>query len=459
MEDYSQYQRGLKKRHVNLIALGGIIGSSYFLGTGYVLNQVGPAAFLAYALGGIITYLTMCCLAELTTSVPLDGSFVSYAAKYISPHWACGVGWSYWVSWIVYIPSECIAGGIIMHTFLPHIPVFAWAGVFGLLITIINMMHVKAFGELEFWLALIKISLLVGFSILAILIFFGHIGTTPSGEILGGKFIYGDGGLFPNGYTILFMNMVILLSNFQGSEIIGLTASEAHDPLKSIPSALTKVTYRIVGLYLIPTLLLAMIFPWQSSNIASGSVFATALEKYGLSKLGSIFSFLIIAGAISCANSGLYATVRSLHGLALHDMGPQFLKKMNKHGLPLYASLVSVSGVWFMLLLSYFFKAHQIYTYLLAISGFTGSICWISICWSQYRFRKDYVEKGKGPQLFYHMKGFPYLTLASIFIQVICLFVVLFSPDLRLSFYLGAPVVLVPIIAHYFYRKGKRKLF
>ncbi len=453
MSEYSQYQRGLKHRHVSLIALGGIIGSSYFLGTGYVLNQVGPAAFLAYALGGLITFLTMACLAELTTSVPMDGSFVSYASKYISPHWACGVGWSYWVSWIVYIPSECIAAGIIMHAYFPHIAPFAWTCLFGLLITMINLMHVKAFGELEFWLSLIKLFLLISFSVLAILIFFGVIGSKPAYEVIGGKFLLGDGGLLPNGIAILFMNMVILLSNFQGSEIIGLTASEAHDPQKSIPSALSKVTYRIIGLYLIPTLLLAMIYPWQASNIASGSVFAIAMEKYGLVKFGHVFSFLIIAGALSCANSGLYATVRSLHGLAIHDMGPKFLKKMNKQGLPLYASIFSVAGVWMMLLISYFFSAHQIYTYLLAISGFTGSICWISICWSQYRFRKDYVEKGNAPALFYHVKGFPYITIFAIWLQVICLFVVLFSADLRASFYCGAPAVLVPILIHYFMKR------
>ena len=126
MGELSGSQKGLKSRHVSFIALGGIIGSSYFLGTGYVLNQVGPSAFLAYALGGLITYLTMACLAELASHIKTHGSFVSYAHQLISPSFACGVGWSYWINWIVYVPSECIAAGIIIHNYFPEIPIYGW---------------------------------------------------------------------------------------------------------------------------------------------------------------------------------------------------------------------------------------------------------------------------------------------------------------------------------------------
>jgi AAT family amino acid transporter len=257
MGEHRNLHKGLKKRHISLIAMGGIIGSSYFLGTGYVINQIGPAACLAYILGGLIMFLTMTCLAELSTADPMHGSFISYSAKYISPAWACGVGWSYWVSWVVFIPSECLAGGIIMHNYMPEIPVYLWAILFGIVITLVNLAHVSVFGELEFWLSLIKIFLLLSFSVLAIAIFFGFIPIDHT-KAIGTKYLLGDGGFFPNGYLILFINMVILLSNFQGSEIIGLTASESDDPMKSIPSALKTINYRIIGLYLIPTFLLAL---------------------------------------------------------------------------------------------------------------------------------------------------------------------------------------------------------
>jgi amino acid transporter, AAT family len=152
MVGHTSYKKGLKNRHIHLIALGGIIGSSYFLGTGYIINQVGPSAFLAYALGGLITFLTMACFSELIVAVPKHGSFISYSKMYISSSWACGVGWSYWISWIVYVPSECIAAGILMGHFAPTIPVYLWSILFGFVITFINLLHVKAFGEMEFWL-------------------------------------------------------------------------------------------------------------------------------------------------------------------------------------------------------------------------------------------------------------------------------------------------------------------
>lgn len=457
MTAITRFQKGLKTRHISLIALGGIIGSSYFLGTGHILNQVGPGAFLAYALGGLITFLTLMCLTEMAISVPKQGSFVGYAAHYISPTWACGVGWSYWISWIVYIPSECIAAGIFMHNFVPEIPVYGWAAIFGMVVTLINISHVKAFGEVEFWLSIIKVLLLVGFSVLAFLIFFGYIGVDKP-QIIGTEYLLKKGGLFPNGVAILFVNMVILLANFQGSEIIGITASESEFPEKAIPAALKKMPLRIIGLYLIPTFLLALIFPWQEANL-TGSVFSFALNKYGLIHIAHGFSFLLIAGALSCANSGLYATVRSLHALSRRKMAPQYVKQLNQHGVPARATFFSLGAIWIMLAFSYFLSAHQLYANLLALSGFTGAVCWISICWSQLRFRKKLMKRRRDiSHLKYKIPFFPYLTIFAIYLQVVCLLFVLWTPDLRASFYFGFPALVIPMLI-YKYTSRKKKFF
>ena len=359
----SVLKKSLKSRHVNLIALGGMIGSSYFLATGYIFNQVGPGVFLAYILGGIITFLTMSCLAELSTADPLEGSFVSYAIKFISPSWGCGVGWSYWISWLVYIPSECLAAGILMHTFWSEISIGHWTILFGALITVINFVHVKVFGEMEFWLAMIKIFLIVSFSFLAILIFFGLL-PDHSPNRIGTQYFLDQGGLFPNGFFIVLINMVVLIANFQGSEIIGLAAAESHEPVKCIPKILNSVCYRIIGTYLIPTLLLALIFPWNTANL-SQSVFVEALSKYGLTVYAKVFSFLIITAAISCANSGLYAAIRSLHSLATHRMAPKFLTSISSAGVPFLATALTCFGIWIMLLCSYFFPSATFYTTLL----------------------------------------------------------------------------------------------
>ncbi|WP_038837917.1 amino acid permease, partial [Legionella pneumophila] len=184
----SGYRRGLKDRHVQLIALGGIIGSGYFLGTGEVINLVGPSVFIAYLLGGLIIYLTMLCMGELAVAIPISGSFVTYTSDFISPTVACGVGWSYWITWVAYIPAECVAGGIIMELFT-GVSGYIWVVCFGLIITYINLAKVDTFGEIEFWLALIKIISLLAFVFLAILIFFGLIhGSEPPG-IIGFKYL------------------------------------------------------------------------------------------------------------------------------------------------------------------------------------------------------------------------------------------------------------------------------
>ena len=149
----SKMNRGLKNRHLQLISLGGVIGSGYFLGTGYVLEQAGPAAILAYLLGGLIVLCVMLCLAELAVEKPISGSFVNYARDNISPTWACGVGWAYWLTWVSYVPSEMIAAGIIMENFLPQISQLWWAVLFGLIVTAVNLFHVDKFGESEFWLS------------------------------------------------------------------------------------------------------------------------------------------------------------------------------------------------------------------------------------------------------------------------------------------------------------------
>lgn len=446
MSEQANFQPILKPRHVNFIALGGIIGSSYFLGTGYVLNAVGPFAFLAYAFGAIISFLTMACLAELSVAMPTSGSFVTYAEKFISPTWACGVGWSYWVSWIVYIPSECVAGGILMHNFMPGISIYLWSILFGLLVTWANLIRVKTFGEIEFWLSLVKIALLAAFSVLAVLIFSGLVG--EHGEH-SGQYLFRDGGLFPNGMTIFFINMIILLSNFQGAEVIGLSAAESENPEKTIPDALKKITFRITALYLIPTLLLALIFPWQDAGLTE-SVFSVALQRYGLSSFANIFTFLIITGALSCANGGLYAAARSLHALASSNMGPKILKKLNKEGVPTNAALATLAIVWLLLLVTYFIPADVLYTNLLVISGVTGSMCWISICYSQLRFRKaQTLEEGSRG---YQVALFPYLTYLAIALQLFCLGIVAWSADLRQALYLGIPAVVLPMLLFRLFR-------
>ncbi|HFK5907828.1 TPA: amino acid permease [Legionella pneumophila] len=445
----SGYRRGLKDRHVQLIALGGIIGSGYFLGTGEVINLVGPSVFIAYLLGGLIIYLTMLCMGELAVAIPISGSFVTYTSDFISPTVACGVGWSYWITWVAYIPAECVAGGIIMELFT-GVSGYIWVVCFGLIITYINLAKVDTFGEIEFWLALIKIISLLAFVFLAILIFFGLIhGSEPPG-IIGFKYLLGDGGLLPNGAMSLLTAMVLLLVNYQGSEIIGLAAGESENPARMIPHAIRNVTFRILFLYIIPVFCLVLIFPWQKAGL-SNSVFADALNFYGLKWAGAVTSFVTLSATLSCANSGFYGAVRSLNALARDGMAPHVLAKFNQNSVPQNAVIATLIGVWILLGVGYFFGQTKLYIALLLVSGFTGTLAWLSLCVAQISFRNRLYKAGYSiKDLRYVTPYSPYTGILAIILMVGSLFFLLLNKDpiYKLSFIIGVVSFIIPVIIY-----------
>lgn len=450
-EQEQNLSRGLKPRHLQLLALGGIIGSGYFLGTGYVLEQAGPAAILSYLFGGLIVLCVMLCLGELAVARPVASSFIGYAREHISPVWACGVGWAYWVTWIAYVPSEMIAGGIIMNSFVPEVSQVTWAVLLGLLVTAINLFQVDKFGETEFWLALIKISALVMFVAIAAAVMLGLTGE----EFIGTSILLGSGGFTPNGYTIVLLTMVMILVNFQGSEIIGLAAGECKNPEKSIPMAVRNVTWRIIALYIIPITLLLSIYPWTEATL-SESVFAAALNAHGFHWAGSIFAFVVLTAAISCSNSGLYGCVRALFALGCEGMAPKAMGKLDRNYVPRNAVLASIAGCWVIIGLYTLDASEMAYTYLLALSGFAGAMAWISICWSQYNFRKKLRLANLEHTLKYKTPFFPYVTLFGIWAQVICLVVMAFLDDLRVSLLIGLPTLIGPMLWYWNKQRKQR---
>lgn len=453
----NEFRRALKNRHVQLIALGGIIGSGYFLSTGAVVQQVGPSVFLAYILGGLIIYITMLCMGELTLAIPISGSFINYTAEFISPSLACGVGWSYWLSWIAYIPAECLAGGIIMEYFT-GINGYLWAICFGVLITWINCIKVGTFGEIEFWLALIKITGLMIFVLLAGLIFFGVIHHGHPSEILGGKYLLNQGGLFPKGILPLLTAMVLLLVNYQGSEIIGLAASESLDPERMIPATIRHVTVRILFIYIVPVFALVCIYPWQKAGL-NNSVFADALNYHGLWWAGAAVSFVTLTSALSCSNSGVYGVVRVLHALARRRMAPASLAQLNRNAVPKNAGVVTLVSIWILLFASYFFSQTSLYIALLLVSGFTGTIAWISLCWAQINFRRRLFTAGYTVgDLKFKTPFYPYSGMIAILLMMACLFFLAFGSNVhyRIAFWVGVITLTVPILVYYVLNQIKK---
>ena len=325
---------------------------------------------------------------------------------------------------------------------------------FGLVVTVINLFHVDKFGESEFWLSLVKIFALIAFSVVALLICLGLFG----GEgFIGTRILLGSGGFTPNGWWAIVLTMVIILVNFQGTEIIGLAAGECKEPEKSIPIAVRNVTWRIIALYIVPISLLISILPWEEASL-SESVFAAALAAHGLGSLASVLAFVVLTAAVSCSNSGLYSSARALYALARMVMAPAFLGQLNGKGVPRNSILVSVCACWLVILLYTFNPDSEAYTYLLAVSGFTGALAWISICWSQYRFRCRLIAEGLEHTLRYKTPFFPYVTLFGIWVQVICLVVIAFTADLRQAFYAGVPMLVLPMLWHRLRRRRRARV-
>ena len=276
------------------------------------------------------------------------------------------------------------------------------------------------FGEIEFWLSLVKILALIAFVIIAVLIFFGFIHGDQPSEVIGGKFIFGQGGLFPNGIPALLTAMVLLLVNYQGSEIIGLAAGESVNPAKMIPHAIRNVTLRILFIYIIPVFCLVLIFPWNKANL-DNPVFADALNYYGLNWAGVVTSLVTLTAALSCSNSGLYGIVRALNALARGGMAPRKLALLNNNAVPQNAVVVTLLAIWSVLAFGYFFGQSIVYISLLLVSGFTGLMAWISICWAQINFRKRLYKAGyTTDDLNFKTPYSPYTGIAAILLMLAC---------------------------------------
>jgi AAT family amino acid transporter len=327
---------------------------------------------------------------------------------------------------------------------------YAWAICFGLLITCINFAKVGTFGEIEFWLALIKIFALVSFIGLSVLIFLGVIHGDQPNKVIGAKYLLHQGGLFPNGYMPFLTAMVLLLVNYQGSEIVGLTAGESIDPERMIPFAIRNVTLRILFIYIIPVLCLVLIFPWQKANL-NNSVFADALNMYGLKWAGTATSLVTLTSALSCSNSGVFGIVRALNALARHNMAPSFLAKLNHNAVPQNAGIVTLIAIWTLLLASYFFSQTTLYIALLLVSGFTGAAAWISLCWAQINFRRKLYQAGyTTDDLKYKTPGSPYTGIIAIILMIGCLVFLLFAQDAsyKIAFLIGLFSLVVPIVIY-----------
>lgn len=471
--------RGIMPWHVSLIALGGIIGSCYFLGLGLTFSEMGPGAVvIAYAIAGLTIYGVMQSFAELLVNVPRRGSFVSYTREFMGDTAATGIGWSFWASWVVYIPSEALATAVFMNYFVtlpfenPVWSTFVWGIIALALLTAVNLYHVKWFGHIESVMAILKILAVAVFVICAVGIYFGIIGGslhpfTGEGGFIGSQILLGGEGsifekLFPAGGFIVVTYMIWTLVNFQGSEIVGLSAAETQDPATNVPLACRRVAFRIILIYLIPVFMLTLIVPYAKAGLDE-SIFAYTLGAYGLNWAAGMFTLVTLVAAFSCANSGLYGTVRAMYGLSVEGMAPKFLSNLNRCNVPQNATLFTIIPIWVVFLMGFASdvlgmwgeEGLPLYANLLGISGFTGTLCWVGICSSQVIFRKKLKANGYDPNEILTVKArwYPGLAYFAIILQVAAMILLVFEEGAMPIFIISVIVIFVPILFYSFQKK------
>jgi aromatic amino acid transport protein AroP len=423
--------RGLKNRHIQLIALGGAIGTGLFLGIAQTIEMAGPSVILGYGIAGIIAFFIMRQLGEMVVEEPVAGTFSHFAHSYWGNFAGFMSGWNYWVLYVLVGMAELTAVGIYVQYWYPGIPTWMSAAVFFVLINLINMVQVKIYGEMEFWFSLIKVVAIlsmIGFGVWLLLS--GNGG--PDASVTN---LWRYGGFFPNGFSGLALAMAVIMFSFGGLELVGITAAEAADPKRSIPRATNQVIYRILLFYVGALAVLLSLYPWQNV-VQGGSPFVLIFQALHSDTIAHVLNAVVLTAALSVYNSCVYCSSRMLFGLAVQGDAFRGLRKVNRSGVPLRALTVSAIATGLCVLINYkMSKGAFVLLMSLAVSALVINWCVISITHLKFRKAKELA----GEKTFFKSWGYPVTNWICLAFLAGILVVMLLTPGIRVS------VALIPI--------------
>lgn len=422
--------RGLKNRHIQMIALGGAIGTGLFYGSAQTIQLVGPAITLSYVIGGIIIFMIMRMLGEMAVEEPVSGSFSYYAYKYWGEFAGFLSGWNYWFNYIIVSMAELTAVGIYINYWWPDIPHWLSALVFLVVITLINLIEVKIYGELEFWFAIVKVVAIVGMILLGVLMIFTGIGI--GGKPIGFENLWLHGGFMPNGVWGLLLSLVIVMFSFGGIELIGITAGEASNPKKSIAQAVNQVMWRILLFYVGALTVMMIIYPWNKIGL-EGSPFVQIFSKMGIPAAATILNIVVLTAALSVYNSGIYSNARMLYGLAQQGNAPQLFARLNSNGVPVAGVLASSACTLLAVLLNYLIPG-KVFMYLIAIAVLAAIISWVVIIIANLKFRA--AKGADAEKLEFKVPWYPYSNYVCLAFMVMIVGLMLQIEDMKLSVYI-----------------------
>ncbi|MDY6510628.1 amino acid permease [Acinetobacter sp. YIM 103518] len=423
-----QLKRKLSARHLNMIAIGGSIGTGLFLASGATIANAGPGgALLAYGLIGIMIYFLMTSLGELATHNPTAGAFFTYGTKYVEGGFGFALGWNYWYNWAITVAFELVAVQFIMKFWFPDIPGFYWSAIFLAILFGINALTVKGFGESEFFFSLIKVLAIIVFIIIGIAMI-AKIMMTPGMNTFA-NWTKGDAP-FVGGFQALIGVAMIAGFSFQGTEMVGVAAGESKNPKKTIPVAIKQIFWRILLFYIVCIFIIGTLVAYDDPRLLQAaasedialSPFTLLYEQAGFAFAASLMNAVILTAILSAGNSGMYSSTRMLFSMAREGRAPKLFAKLDLRGVPMNA-LYATTAVAALCFLTTFIGEQAVFNWLLNMSGMCGFIVWLGIAISHYRFRKGYLAQGyKLDDLAYKAKFFPF---APWFAFILCSIIIL----------------------------------
>ncbi|CAM2790750.1 MULTISPECIES: amino acid permease [Pseudomonas] len=438
-------KRGLTARHIRFMALGSAIGTGLFYGSASAIQMAGPAVLLAYLIGGAAVFMVMRALGEMAVHNPVSGSFGQYASTYLGPMAGFILGWTYAFEMIIVCLADVTAFGIYMGFWFPEVARWVWVLGIVLLIGGLNLCNVKVFGEMEFWLSLLKVGAIVAMILggFGIMLFGVHsAGDAPASGLSN---LWAHGGFMPNGVGGLIASFAVVMFAFGGIEIIGITAGEAKDPQRVIPKAINAVPLRILLFYVLTLFVLMAIYPWPQIG-SQGSPFVQIFSNLGIGSAATILNIVVISAAVSAINSDIFGAGRMMYGLAQQGQAPKGFAQLSRHGVPWMTVVVMGAALLGGVVLNYLIP-ENVFLVIASIATFATVWVWLMILVTQVAMRRS-MSKEQIAELKFPVPFWPYAPAAAIVFMLFIFGVLGYFPDTQAALLVGAAWIVLLVVAY-----------
>ncbi|KAK2861249.1 hypothetical protein FQN49_004394 [Arthroderma sp. PD_2] len=401
-DKHNQLNQTLKSRHLHMIAIGGSIGAGLFVGSGSALRAGGPGALVIdFTIAGMMMFNVVHALGELAVLFPISGGFYTYSTRFIDPSWGFAMGWNYIFQWAIILPLELTVAALTIGYWQVNVSVAVWITMFIIAITLINLFGVLGYGEEEFWASSLKLVAIVIFMIIALVCVLGGGPARGKYTEYWGARLWNDPGAFANGFKGVCSVFVTAAFAFSGTELVGLAAAESKTPLKSLPSAIKQVFWRITLFYILALAFIGLLVPYTEMRLlGSGSLidvtaspFVIVAKDAGLIGFDSFLNVVILVSVLSIGNSGVYGGSRTLTAMAEQGYAPKIFNYVDRAGRPLVSTIAMVL-VSFLAYINISASGEEIFAWLLALSGLASLFTWGSICLAHIRFRAAWKSQG-----------------------------------------------------------------